>query len=78
MVFFLLSLDKLASQSNTFTGPSEFTHEAGKAVDGIYLPNRLHELTSIAVTKSLLNPWWRVDLGEVHCVWAVNILNRAG
>ena len=68
----------MASQSATFMGGSEYTYEAGKAVDGIYLPNELHGLTSIAVTKSLLNPWWRVDLGQVHCIWAVNILNRAG
>jgi len=44
------------------------------AVDGIY--------ESINVGKSLAHsneenrPWWRVDLGDVRCVWAVNILNR--
>jgi len=21
-------------------------------------------------------PWWRVDLVDIHCIWAVEILNR--
>ena len=58
---------------------SGHTFEAGKAVDGIYVhwgEDRDH--ASIAMTASMLNPWWRVDLGQLHCIQAVNILNRGG
>jgi len=42
------------------------------AVDGIY--EALDD--SMAHSNEETRPWWRVDLGDVHCVWAVNILNR--
>jgi len=42
------------------------------AVDGIYETSD----DSMAHSKLETRPWWRVDLGDVHCVWAVNILNR--
>ena len=49
---------------------------ADKAVDGIYVPDRFEH---IHFPESLLetNPWWRVDLQGIHCIIAVNILNRA-
>ena len=50
----------------------------GKAVDGIYLPGERSEYSSLMVNGLHENPWWRVDLLQLHCVTAVNILNRAG
>jgi len=47
---------------------------AKSAIDGVYEP--LDELYSLAHSNKETRPWWRVDLGDVHCVWAVNILNR--
>jgi len=44
------------------------------AVDGIYEPSARY--ASLAHSRRENRPWWRVDLGDVHCVWAVNILNR--
>jgi len=49
-------------------------HPASEAVDGIYIP-KLER--SMAHSREELRPWWRVDLVDVYCVWAVNILNRA-
>ena len=63
--------------SSIFPAAAGYSFEAGKAVDGFYLPDGVHEYTSIAITSSMHNPWWRVDLEKEHCVWAVNILNRA-
>ena len=68
---------KPATQITTHTDEEIYTYGAGKAVDGIYLPT-VHEYSSVSVTTEVTNPWWRVDLGQVHCVWGVNILNRAG
>lgn len=52
-----------------------YVHTADKAVDGIYVyPG--DELYSVAHTQQEDNPWWRVDLERVHCVRAVNILNK--
>jgi len=45
-------------------GPSKYY--ASKAVDGIYTAHSTLEH----------RPWWRVDLVDIYCVWAVNILNR--
>jgi len=47
---------------------------AASAVDGIYKVK--NEYQSLAHSKNEIRPWWRVDLGDVHCVWAVSILNR--
>jgi len=49
-------------------------YKAAAAVDGLY--ELANELDSLAYSKFQARPWWRVDLGDVHCVWAVNILNR--
>ncbi|XP_067946771.1 uncharacterized protein [Watersipora subatra] len=46
------------------------------AVDGIYRPPVYDELFSLAHTLKETNPWLRVDLGTIHCIWAVRILNR--
>ena len=48
-------------------------NDANKAVDGIYATE---SVDSIAQSNSEENPWWRVDLGSVHCVWAIEVLNR--
>jgi len=50
------------------------TFEAEKAVDGVYEEEK--SIESLAHSKHETRPWWRVDLGDVYCVWAVNILNR--
>jgi len=46
--------------------------EAGLAVDGIYEA----VFSSLVHSNEENRPWWRVDLRDVYCVWAVNILNR--
>jgi len=53
------------------------SHEAGMAVDGIYEPINGFS-SSMAHSNEETRSWWRVDLGDVHCVWAVNILNKYG
>jgi len=47
---------------------------ASKAVDGIY--TEPEDESSMAHSRHERRPWWRVDLVDIHCVWAVNILNR--
>ena len=54
-------------------------HHASHANDGIYRPtdkSEAGEKLSIAHTSYQSQPWWRVDLEKIYCVWAVNILNR--
>lgn len=64
--------------SSIFADGSTNTYEAGKAVDGIYLPRPVSELGSIAhAEQDDRKPWWRVNLEQVYCIWAVNVLNRA-
>jgi len=43
-------------------------------VDVIYEPTGSAH-SSLAHSNEETRPWWRVDLGDVRCVWAVNILN---
>ena len=74
-----LYIGKAASVLATYPDVDGYTFEAGKAVDGIYMPGGVNsDYASIAVSVNMLNPWWRVDLGQLHCIWAVNILNRGG
>jgi len=47
---------------------------ASDAVDGIYAEPEVE--SSMAHSRRELRPWWRVDLVDIYCVWAVNILNR--
>jgi len=47
---------------------------APEAVDGIYDEPNIE--TSMAHSKKEYRPWWRVDLVDIYCVRAVNILNR--
>ena len=73
---------KPAKQSSTFIDTRSYphlVHEASYANDGVYrplFPNITYELSSLAHSLREDNPWWRVDLLRVHCIWAVNILNR--
>ena len=63
-------LGKQAAMSSVYrssTGPS-------KATDGIYVPE--DGVQSLADSDWEENPWWRVDLGGVHCIWAIEVLNR--
>ncbi|XP_067950503.1 uncharacterized protein [Watersipora subatra] len=46
------------------------------AVDGIYLPPEYDKRLSLARTIEEMNPWLRVDLQTIYCIWAVRILNR--
>ena len=65
--------DKPASLSTVYGA----TMAAGKAVDGIYLPESpLIEYENIASSLLEMNPWWRVDLQDSRCIIAVNVLNR--
>jgi len=48
-------------------------HFAPNAVDGIY---ELNIETSMVHSEKEYRPWWRVDLVDIYCVCAVNILNR--
>jgi len=45
-------------------------------VDGIYIDGAGY-YASMAHSEKEHRPWWRVDLVDFYCVWAVNILNRA-
>jgi len=47
---------------------------ASYANDGYYS----FMLPFAAQTQYQVNPWWRVNLEHVYCVWAVNILNAGG
>ena len=74
-----LYIGKAASLSASYADSSGYTFEADKAVDGIYVPGgEDRDYASVAISANMLNPWWRVDLGQLHCIWAVNILNRGG
>ncbi|XP_067949624.1 uncharacterized protein [Watersipora subatra] len=46
------------------------------AVDGIYLPPEYDKILSLAHTHLENNPWLRVNLQTIYCIWAVRILNR--
>ncbi|KAF6037479.1 hypothetical protein EB796_004216 [Bugula neritina] len=72
-----LARNKSAKLSSEYveTGGQYYTYDAAKAVDGIYEPTD-GVYASIAHSEVENRPWWRVDLGDVHCVWAFNILNR--
>ena len=72
----LLFLGKLAKQKVTYTDSGPYSYEASKAVDGVYIPPAVK--ASLAVIDYSTNPWWRVDLGQVHCIWAMRLLNRSG
>ena len=48
-------------------------NDPNKAVDGIYA---IESEESLAHSDWEENPWWRVDLGGVHCIWAIEVLNR--
>jgi len=51
-----------------------YAYAAENLVDGLYEPSNTH--SSMAHSEVETRPWWRVDLEDVRCVWAVNILNR--
>jgi len=75
MNLYFLPIDKPATLSSVFVHSKKvYSFEAKFAVDGVYRPSG--NLLSLAHSNKENRPWWRVDLGDVHCVWAVNILNR--
>lgn len=61
--------------SSVYDGYQVFDEYAERANDGIY-HDEAEYLGSMAHTNEEANPWWRVDLGRVHCIYAVRILNR--
>ena len=70
-------LGKPAFLSSTYHDFLFGLHKASYANDGVYRPqDTVAEWSSLAHSHEEDNPWWRVDLLRVHCVWAVNILNR--
>jgi len=74
--FRLSDIGKPAKLSSQYAPKgAKYSFDADKAVDGIYISPTLR--ASMAHSKEELRPWWRVDLVVIHCVWAVNILNRA-
>ena len=57
----------------TMSSVKDLTQDPNKAVDGIYATE---SGDSLAHSENEVNPWWRVDLGGAHCIWAINVLNR--
>jgi len=75
IILHYFSVDKPAKLSSDYiVKTSEICHRAEKAVDGIYISDNHRE--SIAHSLLEYRPWWRMDLVDTYCVWAVNILNR--
>jgi len=72
----ILFVGKTAKLSSQYLEENpKYSFEAEKAVDGVY--NDKRDKFSMAHSQFELRPWWRVDLVDVYCVWAVNILNRS-
>jgi len=65
--------------SSVYWAVSEGQFDAHNANDGYYLPTQhdIDNLLKMAVTAVNDNPYWRVDLLDTHCIWAVRMLNRA-
>jgi len=68
------SFQNLLEKSAKLSSDYADSYGAAMAVDGIYEPTNVEK--SLTHSQRETRPWWRVDLGDVHCVWAVNILNR--
>ena len=76
-----LLLGKRAEMSSQYVDSDSLVYMAEEAVDGMYLPNQwdsVSERSSLAHTLHESQPWWRVDLAAIYCIWAVNVINRAG
>ena len=74
-----LLLGKRAEMSSQHDKDNSEHFRAEKAVDGVYVPvDGLDEQASLAHSEEETQPWWRVDLAAQYCVWAVNIVDRAG
>ena len=71
---YLYLTGKPAAMSTQVIDIYGYSVDAQKAVDGVYLPSD-SIYSSLAYSGDVF-PWWRVDLGDVHCVWAVNIFNK--
>ncbi|MEM6805157.1 MAG: LamG-like jellyroll fold domain-containing protein, partial [Bacteroidota bacterium] len=59
--FINLALNKVATQSSTYPGPSGISYTPEKAVDGN--TNGTSSGNSMAITYADQNAWWEVDLG---------------
>ncbi|MEM6800355.1 MAG: LamG-like jellyroll fold domain-containing protein, partial [Bacteroidota bacterium] len=56
-----LALNKVATQSSTYPGPTGISYTPDKALDGNTDGNSSNN--SLAITYADLNAWWEVDLG---------------
>ena len=65
------------SMSSTHGCVSGFCFAGSNAVDGIYLPIDMNELSSVAHTITEYTPWLQIDLGWSFCISAVKIWNRS-
>lgn len=63
------ALGKNSEQSSTNESAA-----AGRAVDGNRDSNFTHNSCTLTQTES--NPWWRVDLKEIHTINAIILTNR--
>ena len=66
--------DNLAFGKQTNQSSVEFGGVSSRAVDGI--SNTDYYANSCTHTDKELNPWWRVDLGQVEQVSEIYIVNQ--
>ena len=66
-----LALNQPATQSTT-----DFNGAASRAVDGNTNGHYQNGQSTTHTNVNSLNPWWRVDLGEIFDVQQINIYNR--
>ena len=67
----------MSSQFRCLTRDSNlYCLNGSKAVDGIYAPIGVDELTSLAATLNEINPWLQIELEKSSCISAVKIWNR--
>lgn len=74
-----MSTGKPAKMAPPYTNSNGTYYLASKANDGVYIqvPEEDDQIPFLTRTGAAFGPYWRVNLGSVHCVWAVRILNRA-
>jgi hypothetical protein len=68
----------LISKGKSATQSSEYNPSPGRAtnaVDG--QTNQDYFASSCTHTELQVNPWWKVDLGSIHKIYAVKVWNRA-
>lgn len=66
-----ISHNKIASQSHTYND-----NDASKAVDGNTATCMQSNAIGVGTSFSYRTVWWKVDLGEVHNIFSINIQFR--